>query len=202
MDEYSKIDVHINLSKNMYNVDQSGKKLLKELEDKKYVRKLKNGRSVFADDIEIIYNVLVDTLNIKKFKYSYYFCLQYYLDDLLFKEVKQLESFYNEDDNISLTKIYLSQDLWIFDFFIYNWSLSSGCSLNGNDINTFIIFLRDYENMLYSIKCHIKNLDENNFIKKKLDKIINHIHIKHRFIWSIIENFLKNNIEISNPSED
>ena len=109
-----KIDNHIKISILLHNINLKGKLIRSIIEDKKHIRIKTSGAYVFLLDIDTIYNVLVDVTNTKRFnKLRLFFCMQYYLDELLFKEVKNIDCFYIEDESYKLTDLYFNQSQWI-----------------------------------------------------------------------------------------
>lgn len=194
LDEYQKVNQHIEWSRMLFQVDQYGKDILHQFERKKYTRILRSGRSVFSGEIETIYNCFVDILNVKKLRYRLYFCLLYYLDDLMFSQIKHLEHFYTDEKYIELTRLYLCQDSWLKDE-LYGEKVSScdfnlGQDLEKDDILQITFFLRMYENTLFTIQKITENHHQSteiNLIYDKINRNIGRIHNKSRKIWEILE---------------
>lgn len=182
-DSYSQIETHMRFAKDIFGIDSFGKYILDQLNEKKSIRKTKFGRSIFNKSIEQIYNVIVDIVNIHRFKLRLYFVLQYYMDELMFREIKHGDTFYIGDESYQLTQLYLAGSLWVVDYNPPNFILSPGPNLNERDINNIVLFLRKYEDVLYNIKNYIRDKDDRDVIKKKLYRVINRIRTKHRIIW-------------------
>jgi hypothetical protein len=108
--EYELIDKHINFSSELHLLNITGKYLIREVEKKKHIRQKKSGNYVFAQDVQSVMNVIIDITNTKRFnKLRLYFCIQYYLDELMFKFIKNLDNFYIEDECYKLTDLYFNQ---------------------------------------------------------------------------------------------
>lgn len=191
---YTKVEHHMDYSKTMFLVDKKGKNILQQLEEKKYTRKKRNGKSSFKKDIMKIYNMLSDTLNVRRFSIRLYYYLQYYMEELMFKEISGLENFFVEDDTYEITRLYFDQSSWIKDQDVNMYEFYKNDELDINEAMYLVCYLREYENMLLNIEDYIKELTYKE-VKKHLYKTINKIRRKHKGIWEIVVTIINSNFE-------
>ena len=191
--EYSKIENHIKFSKKLFALDRKGHNIISELNAKKFIRKTKFGRPVLSDDLAKIHAMLTDVINHRRFTLRLYFCLQYYLDDLLFREVASLHKFYDQDEEHELTQLYFNQD-WIRDISIDHYEFKKGTTLELKEALVFISYLREYEDFLTELEDYLKDIDDSCPIPKKISKIIGRIRHKQKCIWDIVTPVIEQNI--------
>lgn len=181
-DEYSTIERHIEFSKMLFVLDKKGLHILNELNIKKSEHTCKN--------ITKIYTVLVTILNVKKYQERLYLNLLSDLDELLFKEIKNYNKFYIDDDNYDLTSLYFNQNLWIKDQEIQEVKLYKSECLDIHDAMYLICYLREYENILLNIETYIKE----KYSDSNLLKTIYFIRLKLKKIWDVLICIVENNI--------
>lgn len=196
--EYSKIESHLEFSKRMFLLDKKGKHILSQLDKKKYEYKKKNGRSIFKSNISIFYINLVNILNVRQFIPRLYFTLQYYMDELLFKEVKKQSKFYIEDDEYDLTRLYSDQISWLKNQDIQLYKLEISDIFDINEAMCLVCYLREYEDLLFSINEYIIDLDDK-YLKKNIIRTITRIRYKLKIKWDITINII--NITLKNDSK-
>lgn len=187
--EYTKIEMHLEMSRMMFMLDKKGRHILSELEDKKYERKKRNGASVFREDVGKVYSTLVSVLNVRRFSPRLYCIIQHYMDELLFKEVSTYNKFFVDEDEYDLTRLYYDQTAWIRDQDIQPYKMDIGASLDITEAMCLVCFLREYEDFLFTIEEYIKDIDYTN-LKTILLKIIRRVRVKLKFIWDIVLNVI------------
>ena len=188
-DEYSLIEKHMYFSKRLFMIDIIGKKLIGELNAKKFIRKTKRKRSILSPDLARIHMLLVDITNVRKFRLRHYYFIQYYLDELLFHQVQNLDKLYVEDETHDLTEIYFAQDWISKNEFPYEFSKSQ--DLNQYEVNIFIVFLEEYKNFLDDIVKYVASvLDENSSIRKRLVRTAEKIKKRQQGINDILIQFI------------
>lgn len=192
--EYNKIENHIIFSKNIYLLKKKGRNILTELEIKKYESKNRKGSLIFIPDITIIYTNLSNIVEKKRHSLRLCFCLTYYLDELMFGEIKTLDKFVIEDQHYDLTKLYSHPEEWIDDQEIQNVSLDNEKNFNINEAMFLVCYLKEFENLFLEIEEYLKSFKESYKIKKKLLRIINRFRLKFKNIWDIILKTINNNI--------
>ena len=65
--------------------------IINEFNEKKSIGKKRNGSYIFTDSMTTIYNNLIHCLSLKRLKM--YFCLQYFLDEVMYHEVTKTNKF-------------------------------------------------------------------------------------------------------------
>jgi hypothetical protein len=180
--EYEKINKHIDLSKEMHFLNMKGKCIVSKLENTKQIRKKKSGNFVIYQDVDNIYNIIVDLTNIKRFNtFRLFFCVQYYLDELLFKEINTLESFEIEDDTFKLSDMYFNQST-LFPLNEYDIEIIPFDEKEKNFNVEEAIFLRDFfkehQSFIKKVNLHIDSIQDIDTIKLNLKKVFNRINQK------------------------
>ena len=184
LSEYDNLEKHIQFSIKLYTLNQNGRNILAEFAKNKATRIKRTGEPEYNSEIVQIVQALQDTLNYRKFCFRLFFNLQYYLDELLFTEVSSLKSFFIEDNEYELAKLY----------FDYNW-LENRCDIKeykfykDPDISIdeamyLVCYLKEYDSVLLEIESYITSKTKKDI--KKLPGIINKIRLKHKVIWDII----------------
>jgi hypothetical protein len=191
--DYVKIETHMEFSRVLFLIDKKGKHILSELDSKKFERKKRNGSSVFGEDVGKVYTNLVHVLNVRKFSPRLFFALQYYMDELVFKEVKEYDKFFVEDESYELTKLYLDQSSWISNQDIQEFHLDVGPKFDINEAMCLVCFLREYEDLLFSIEEYIRDLEDKR-LKRLIVRTIARMRYKLKIVWDIIVNVITSNI--------
>lgn len=193
--EYEVLEKHIQLSKELDLLNHLGKRIIKEIEHKKHIRQKKSGAYVFTIEINTIYNLLSDVTNIKKFnKLRLFFCMQYYLDELLFDEIKTLDSFQIEDESYKLTDLYFNQSTWNKIDEEEDLNISNDKFFNSDEA----LLIRDYElrykSYLDKLNNYLEHRNQTNYIRKKISRITNRINTKFSNTTELIDKIIKEDI--------
>lgn len=198
--EYSKIEKHISLSKLLYELDIKSRNIINELDSKKHIPKSnrRNSSYTFSNSTYIVYNNIINCSSLKRLKM--YFCLQYFLDELMYYEVKNINKFYIEDNVYNISKIYFGQDEWIIDLYVQKFNFYSEKDVNINEAMYLICYLREYDNCLLEIEEYIKPIKTIPKIKRKIRDTIQRIRLRHNNIWIILLNIINNNIDQNDPN--
>ena len=120
--------------------------------------------------------------------------MQYYLDELLFDEIKTLESFQIEDESYKLTDLYFNQSSWnkIDDTEILN--ITNDKFLNSDEA----MLIRDYElrykSFLDKLNSYLEHRNQTNYIRKKISRITNRINTKFSHTTELIDKIIKEDI--------
>ena len=188
--EYDKINEHMKMSKALHYLNIKGKIILNKLENTKHIRKKKSGSFVFTDDVGSVYNIIVEITNIKRFnKLRLYFCMQYYMDELLFKEVKSLNGFQIEDDEYTLADMYFNQNLWNplceDDVETYNFK-NAEKDFSSDEAQFLKFYFNEYAEYISNIKTYLEKFGHIDYIKNKLTRIFNRISNKITLVNTII----------------
>lgn len=197
-EEYKKIENHIMLSKSIYELDMKGRHIINEFNQKKSIGKKRNGSFMFNESMTIIYNNLIHCLSLKRLKM--YFCLQYFLDEVMYHEVTKTNKFYIEDNVYNISQIYFGQDDWIYDVMIQHFQFDNRkdktCdgNLNIHEAMYLICYLKDFDQCLLTIEDYIKPFKTIPKIKSKLRYTFHRIRVRHNYIWPILLSIINENI--------
>jgi hypothetical protein len=201
--EYSKIENHIMLSKSIYELDMKGRHIINEFNLKKSIGKKRNGSFIFNESMTIIYNNLIHCLSLKRLKM--YFCLQYFLDEVMYHEVTKTNKFYIEDSEYNISQIYFGQDDWIYDVMIQHFQFDEkkvqdttdeniSAGLNIHEAMYLICYLKDFDHCLLHIEDYIKPFKTIPKIKSKLRYTFHRIRVRHNYIWPLLLSIINENI--------
>lgn len=203
LSEYESINKHLGISKNMHYLNMKGKFILNKLEKTKYIRKKRSGTCVFLEDVHAIHNTIVKITNIHRFnKLRLYFRMQYYLDELLYKEVMTLENFQIEDDEYSLPDIYFNQELWNplnddDDIAIYNFK-SSDKYFDIDELIFLKFYFREYKDFLFDIKYYTEGVKNSTNVQKKLFRVFHRVFNKILDIDELLDKLILKNLKFGN----
>jgi hypothetical protein len=177
--EYNIIEKHIELSRELYSLNLIGKSIIKNIELSKHLRIKRSGNYDFSPGILIVYNAIIDMTNIKRFnKLRLYFCIQYYLDELLFKGIETLDNFYIEDECYKLTDLYFNQSLWNNDIDMNILMSSDNKIFNAEDIIVLKSYINRYIQFQETVMDYINTFDDIDYIKRKMMIIFNKMKLK------------------------
>jgi hypothetical protein len=184
--EYGCVEKHIRYAKRLQSISEKGKRFLNEIETKKRV----GGRKKYQGDTYFVYNLLE---NIVKPRIvlcnNLYSSLLFYLDEMLFYEVRGINSFVIEDDTFPLSFIYFNQCEWNPDVGqTHEFCLDNEPLLSDTEAALLGTLLRDYETFLQDIlqdliaskapirkeRIYIKLIRVMNRLKRRL-RILTHI---------------------------
>lgn len=189
-EEYTRLEKHLNLSKQLLKVSIAGKDVLSLLERTMGI-KLK--RSKLKDDIYRVFATITHTIKPRKSLCNNMFSsMIYYLDEVMYREVQHLDYFFIEDYCYSINKVYYNPREWIDD---EDTAPSTGDDDNISDeeiIQCIAAFFENYEALLDIIKDHTAYMIKSDKLKKKLYRVISKIRTKHKAARDILrENGLK-----------
>lgn len=176
--EYSKIENHIYYSKKLYTLNKIGKHILNEIATKKTI----NGRKKLLSSVYKVYHKLNTIIKPNILCNNIYSSLVYYLDELLFLEVKNLNKFVIEDDTYPLSYLYFNCDDWVTDE-IQKFSLDSSIILRYSEAMLISCYLDNYEEFILRLEVDIKKsyyIDLDHKLIKKLMRIF--ARLKKRLI--------------------
>lgn len=195
-DEYNQIEKHIYYAKQLYIINKIGKHILHEIERKKNI----NGRKKLLANVYNVYHKLDTIIKPKVLCNNVFSSLMYYLDELLFLEVKNLNTFVIEDDTYPLSYLYFNCDDWVTEE-IQEFNLDSSFVLNYSEAMLISCYLDTYEGFIMTLESDIKTpyyMDMDQRLIKKLIRIFT--RLKKRLVLlkammlKVIEIELKVNI--------
>ena len=124
-DTYSKVETHMGTSMSLYMLNRQGQDIIKELEQKKLKvkhescneSKRKNAKinSLYDTNTWYVYQNLISIINFNRITIDLYVDLLNYLDEELFNECKNIESFYVKEEVYNLENLYYKQETWVHE---------------------------------------------------------------------------------------
>jgi hypothetical protein len=171
-DVYSNIETHMNISLSLYQVNKEGQNILHEIGAKKLrltstaIMASKIKKPTFATDahknILTLFIGLSDIINFYRATTDVYTELLSLLDDAMFAESHDLETFYVDETEYSLESLYYKQDTWVNELEWYkknNYNFSKHHSLDLGECSHILLFLNSYLDVLAKIKEHLSYYD-------------------------------------------
>lgn len=204
-DIYSRIEQHIDISLSLYQVNKQGQEVVSEILLKKLKLKEVNSQSrvnnkgkkqlalhaLCNDDIRVLYETLADIVNFNRTSMDTYTSLLCMLDDSMFNESSYIETFYVGEAEYSLESLYYKQETWINEL---EWHERSAYTFNSNttldlgECSHVLLFLNNYQDVVYKIKKHLNSYDK---LMTHVDKIINKIGCARDIMYNMVEEHLK-----------
>lgn len=157
--EYDIVEKHIYFAKKLYSLNNRGKRFLQELDSKKRINKKKTYTPIIADTI----NILSTLTKPRVLCNNIYSSLLYYLDELLFLQVKETKCFIMDIDEYPLSYIYFNQHDWIEEE-AQEFVLDVDNCLNDLEAVLLNCFVDEYEYIAIEIE---------NFMQSMMQDIIN-----------------------------
>lgn len=177
-DLYSKVETHMRMSISLYIVNRQGQDILKELEIKKVNHKRKTNQSrrllYLDDDINTIYTYLHAIINFNRINHDLYAELLNVLDEELFNECGELESFYVKEDEYKLESMYYKQESWVNEI---EWEIPQIFNfMNGEKLDTcecthLLMYCQKYSTILDEIVSCFDNVQIDEIVEKMHEKL-------------------------------
>lgn len=147
--EYGKVEKHLLYSKRLHSINERGARFLREIEAKKRV----GGRRKYQGPVYTVHhlfeNILKPRLVLCNNLYS---SLMFYMDEMLFYEVRGINSFVIEDDAFPLSFVYFNQCEWNPEFGqTHAFELDVGPNLSDTEAALLSILVKDYETVLQDV---------------------------------------------------
>ena len=138
-------------SRRFYEINAIGKRIMTEIETNKTVRGPRGG-SKLCWPTQVTYDI-ISTIVKPKFLNSgnLYTSLMYFMDELLFSQVRHLNTFLIEDDTYPLSFLYFNQDEWIKDWSPQTFYLEHDVYFNEGDALLLLSFIDKYEYLIIDI---------------------------------------------------
>ena len=152
----------------------------------------KSGNYIFEDPVKILHRNIQSCSSLNRFRT--FFHLQYFLDELLFDQVRTHDKFYTEDSIFDLSKLYFHQEEWVTDLNIQPYEFyADNSGINMHEAMYLVCYLKEYEHLLQTIEMYIKVIKHNTTIKNKLNYTIRRIKKKHKKVWSVLLSTISQN---------
>lgn len=192
-DEYTKVENHMFMSRCLYELDQKSKHIVNQLSSKKTQgRRKRTGNPIFSEDISLVYSNILLCSSLRRLRA--YFCMQYFLDELLYHEVKNAKRFHVEDSDYPISKLYFSQSEWIADAVPQPFEFYDEPELNISEAMYLVCYLKDFDGFLLDVEEYIKPLKDIRNIKSKLRETVHRIRCRHKNVWNVLLSIINENI--------
>lgn len=173
--EYVSIERHLVYSRQLASLNFVGKQLLREIEKKKNI----NGRKKLLPCVYYLYHILGTVVKPRVLCNNLYSSLLYFLDELLFHEVKNLNSFVIEDDSYPLSFVYFNTEDWCPEDH-QGFVLDKGATINESEAHLINSFVEDYEVFILLLERDIADVGDDEKLTRKINRIIG--RLKRRLI--------------------
>lgn len=154
-DEYEKVETHISYSKRLQEINDRGLRYLKEIEERKRV----NGRKRYDRHVSILYHLLENVIKPRVMLCNnLYSSLLYYLDEMLFYEVRSINEFVIEDDVYPLSFVYFNNSDWNPQVGpLQAFTLEDATHINDSEAALLMTLLQDYDILLQDLLVYVKS---------------------------------------------
>ena len=185
-DLYTKIETHMSISASLYILNRQGNNILNEIDNKKIQRK---DNRIVDNTIERIYADLSQCINTNRIVCDLYTNLINHLDDILFDECGDLDSFYVKEDEYTLESLYYKQGSWVNEL---EWNESQVFKFNNTvDLDEGeCMYLMMYLNKYLSLLCKI----EIELVHMKLHTSIEKMRSKMMFVQNILSKMIESSL--------
>lgn len=184
---YSKIETHMSFSASLYILNRQGVAILKELDANKVTRK---DQKVVVNVSGKVYTELHQCINSNRIVSDLYTNLISHLDDVLFEECGELETFYVKEEEYTLESLYYKQGSWVDEIEWHEqqrFSFNKSVDIDEGECMYLLMFLNKYLSLLSKIK---KEYDHQK-LHTCLEKIECKLNNVHNILVDVLETFLK-----------
>ncbi len=153
---YTRIETHMSISASLYILNIQGCDIVKELDTKKLIKK---EQKVYTSESGRIYIELSQCVNANRMLCDQYTNLISLLDDVLFEECGELDTFYVKEDEYTLESLYYKQGSWVSEI---EWNppqmfeFTKSQELDEGECMYLLIFLNKYLSLLDKIEREYK----------------------------------------------
>lgn len=173
--EYEIVQKHMYFSKKLYEINAFGKHLMEEIETRKSFRGPRGGCKLLHEPTHSIHDLMGNILKPRVLCNNIYSSLLYFLDELLFSQVQNINVFHIDDDVFPLSFIYFNQDEWIRNWSLQKFVIDDGYMLSEFDSLMLMMFMDHYEEftieMLHYL-AHIESSCVDKRLRKKLVRLV------------------------------
>jgi hypothetical protein len=190
---YTKIETHMSISLSLYILNRQGNDILKDLETKKLPVQQKGvPHTPSSDDkhnVGRIYNELHYCINENRLTKDMYTTLISNLDDVLFDECGDMDTFYVKEDEYSLESLYYKQDSWVREI---EWDepqkfeFDKTLEFAEGECMYLLMFANKYMSLLSKIDKEYDNIKLKVSLNKLRDKMRNTQYILSEMINAMI----------------
>lgn len=197
---YTMIENHMNISSSLYRLNKEGQDILKEIGTKKLkltplaIIASKTKKPVVLPsvpkDVVSLFMRLVDIVNFNRTCADAYTELLSMLDDALFSESHDMDTFYVDETEYSLESLYYKQETWVSELDWYKKELfmfNNQPSFDLGECSHILMFLNDYQETLKKISEDIECSEK---VLAHTDKVSMKITLTRNAMYALLENLL------------
>lgn len=181
---YSKIETHMSISSSLYILNKQGIDIMKSIHQYKLLSSRQN------TEVRRVYNEMEYFINHNRACNDLYTDLINVLDDVMFEECGELDSFYVKEDEYTLESLYYKQDSWVSEIEWNNnqvFTFSKNNSLDEGECMYLLMYVIKYLNLLSTIENKYKNVKLKTCIDKMKDKMRNMHFVIQNKLEGLIE---------------
>lgn len=197
-DLYSKVEMHMKMSMSLYMLNRQGQDILKEFEGKKLKlspdeqkrRQGQSKRNLCSDnDVYVVHSCLQSLVNFNRMTNDMYVELLNLLDEELFNECHELDTFYVKDDEYKLESMYYKQESWVNAI---EWDTPqvfqflAGEKLDTCECTHLLMYFRRYVSVLDEINA----CSDNTGLELLLNKICDKLYIAIKRLEVLLDTML------------
>lgn len=160
--EYTIIEEHIRFSRVIHEINMRGKQILQEIERKKYYERKKRYTGITQE----VYNILATITKPRVLGNNIYSSLLYFLDELLFLQVKSIDGFFIEDDQYPLSYLYFNQGEWLYSH-TQDFVLDDGAVINELEAMLINSYVDEYDNFALELGRYLETTYSTMFERDK-----------------------------------
>lgn len=173
--EYEIIQKHMYFSRKLYEINALGKHLIEEIDSKKCFRGPRGGCKILHEPTQHIRDSISNIVKPYVLYNNIYSSLVFFLDELLFLQVQNINSFQIDDDIYPLSFMYFNQDEWIKDWCLQEFTIDECPIMTEFDSLMLIIFIETYEEFAIEIMDYIVRIRpecQDKRLRRKIIKLI------------------------------
>jgi hypothetical protein len=186
---YTMIENHMNISSSLYRLNKEGQDILREIGTKKMKltplaiigsrAKKPVVMHCVPTDVLSLYMSLVDIVNFNRTSADAYTELVSMLDDAMFSESHDMDTFYVDETEYSLESLYYKQETWVSELEWHKkeaFSFSNQPSFDLGECSHILMFLNDYQDILKKISEEMESCEKVIAHTSKISVKITSIH--------------------------
>jgi len=198
-DSYEKIMCHIGFSEDLYVLNEKGQHIINQLK-----KKADPVTHELVDSlVETTYNSIRQTIRARNLGTGTFFNeLMCVLDELMFSDVEDMDSFYLDDNEHKLTKIYYGQEEWTKPYSMQHFEFSKKTDFEEGEIMILMCYINDYLALLDRVNDYIEEMPKQNTTCIKVSKTISKIFSRLEKIKDQLTMMLSNALMIENTFKE
>jgi len=189
---YEKIKNHLGFSEDLHILNETGQYLLSQLKEKADPVSHELNDSI----VEYIYTSIKMSVKARNVGTgTFYNELLCVLDELLFHDVEDMDTFVLNETEHKLTSIYYGQEEWMEKYTLQRFEFSTHASLEEGEVMILMCYINDYNTLIDRIHDHIDDISgAKSWISLKVSKITSKILSRldkmKEYLSTLLANFL------------